>query len=103
MRLSSSTFCVLGDWPSTLTSPVLGELIPASIRSRVDFPAPLGPTRAATLPRGKRNEQSWRPQVRRNLSSRLRHVHFMRSARAPLAPACGSTPLREEAVGRVVC
>jgi ABC-type multidrug transport system fused ATPase/permease subunit len=25
---------------------------------------------------------------KRNLSSRLRHVHFMRSARAPLAPAC---------------
>jgi hypothetical protein len=24
----------------------------------------------------------------RNLSSRLRHVHFMRSARAPLSPAC---------------
>ena len=24
----------------------------------------------------------------RNLSSRLRHVHFMRSARAPLTPAC---------------
>ena len=50
MRSSSSTFCVLGDCPSTLTSPVLGVLIPASIRSRVDFPAPFGPTSAATRP-----------------------------------------------------
>ena len=65
MRDSASKLCVLGESPSTLIVPVLGVLIPASMRRSVDLPAPFGPTSAATRPWGKANEQSWRPQVRR--------------------------------------
>ncbi|KIX76386.1 hypothetical protein SF23_17110 [Streptomyces sp. MBRL 10] len=37
-------------WPATVTSPASGRCTPARILMRVDFPAPLGPRRARTLP-----------------------------------------------------
>jgi hypothetical protein len=57
MLSRNSVFCP-GARPTTAASPALGALSPARIFSSVVFPAPLGPTRALTRPRGTDSEQS---------------------------------------------
>jgi len=44
--------------PSTVTSPALGAASPTERLSKVDFPAPFGPTSATTCPSGIASVQS---------------------------------------------
>ena len=60
-----------GRSPHTLTSPEVGSLMPSTMSSRVVFPAPFGPSRATTPPRGISSET---PCTARTVSERVRKV-----------------------------
>ena len=48
----------------TSTSPALGRIRPLITLSRVDFPAPLGPSSANTLPGGTTRSTPWSTSIR---------------------------------------
>src|SRR5580693_5580564 len=52
-----------GTPPSTVTRPAVGVVRPVAMFSRVDFPAPFGPTSATTWPPGTPSVQSRNAQV----------------------------------------
>src|SRR6476469_922018 len=66
MALRSSAASPWSGRPSTRTSPAVGRMSPASTRSRVLFPAPLGPATASTSPAARLRLTSCRTRTRPN-------------------------------------